>query len=100
MKQTVYYLPGMGGRLNTGLGRGIHDRNYKIVGRETLGEFQKFTFQDKIDTVKNDLEEYFWYPGAKVVAKTLSCGGKTSLSFGTKLFILTVLHWRRRFVVI
>ena len=77
MKQTVYYLPGMGGRLNTGLGRGIHDRNYKIVGRETLGEFQKFTFQDKIDTVKNDLEEYFWYPDAKVVAN----------SFGAYLFL-------------
>jgi len=37
---------------------------------------------------------------ADALAKTLSCGGKTSLSFGTKLFILTVLHWRRRFVVI
>lgn len=77
MKKTVYYLPGMGGRLDTGLGRGIHDRNYKIVGRETLGEFQKLTFQDKIDTVKNDLEEYFWYPDAKVVAN----------SFGAYLFL-------------
>jgi hypothetical protein len=40
MKDTVYYLPGMGGRLNTGLGRGIHDRGYKVVGRETRGEYQ------------------------------------------------------------
>ena len=38
---TAYYLPGIGGRLNTGLGRGIHDRGYKVVGLETLGEFQK-----------------------------------------------------------
>ena len=37
MENTVYYLPGMGGHLHTGLGRGISDRNYKIVGRETLG---------------------------------------------------------------
>ena len=77
MKQTVYYLPGMGGRLNTGLGRGIHDRNYKIVGRETLGEFQKLAFQDKIDIVKNDLVEHFWYPDAKVVVN----------SFGAYLFL-------------
>ncbi len=49
MKDTVYYLPGMGGRLNTGLGRGIYDRGYKVVGRETLGEYQKYSFQDKID---------------------------------------------------
>jgi hypothetical protein len=40
MKETAYYLPSMGGRLNTGLGRGIHDRGYKVVGRETLGDFQ------------------------------------------------------------
>ena len=70
MKKTVYYLPGMGGRLHTGLGRGIHDRNYKIVGRETLGEFQKLAFQDKIDIVKNDLVEHFWYPDAKVVVNS------------------------------
>ena len=77
MENTVYYLPGMGGRLHTGLGRGISDRNYKIVGRETLGEFQKLAFQDKIDIVKNDLVEHFWYPDAKVVVN----------SFGAYLFL-------------
>ena len=45
MKDTAYYLPGMGGRLNTGLGRGIHDRGYKVVGRETRGDFQKYSFR-------------------------------------------------------
>ena len=48
MKNTVYYLPGMGGHLNTGLGKGINDRGFQIVGRETLGEFQKYSFQDKL----------------------------------------------------
>ena len=60
MKDTAYYLPGMGGRLNTGLGRGIHDRGYKVVGRETRGDFQKYSFQDKIDLVAHDLEQHFW----------------------------------------
>ena len=76
MKDTVYYLPGMGGRLNTGLGKGIHDRGYKVVGRETRGEFQKYSFQDKIDLVANDLEQHFWYDEAKVVVN----------SFGAYLF--------------
>jgi hypothetical protein len=31
MKDTVYYLPGMGGRLNTGLGRGIYDRGFSAL---------------------------------------------------------------------
>ena len=76
MKDTAYYLPGMGGRLNTGLGRGIHDLGYKVVGRETRGDFQKYNFQDKIDLVANDLEQHFWYEEAKVVVN----------SFGAYLF--------------
>jgi hypothetical protein len=51
MKDTAYYLPGMGGRLNAGLGRGIHDRGYKVVVCESRGDFQKYSFQDKIDLV-------------------------------------------------
>jgi hypothetical protein len=77
MKDTAYYLPGMGGRLNTGLGRGIHDRGYKVVGRETRGDFQKYSFQDKIDLVANDLEQHFWYEEAKVIVN----------SFGAYLFL-------------
>ena len=37
MKDTVYYLPGMGGRLETGLGEGIIQRGYNVVGQATLG---------------------------------------------------------------
>ena len=84
MKDTVYYLPGMGGRLNTGLGRGIHDRGYKIVGRETRGEYQKYSFQDKIDLVANDLEQHFWYEEAKVVVN----------SFGGYLFLHAQLQMK------
>ena len=84
MKDTAYYLPGMGGRLNTGLGKGIHDRGYKIVGRETLGEFQKYSFQDKIDLVANDLEEHFWYENAKVIVN----------SFGAYLFFHAQLQMK------
>ena len=81
---TAYYLPGMGGRLNTGLGRGIHDRGYKVVGRETLGEFQKYGFQDKIDLVANDLEEHFWHEKSKVIVN----------SFGAYLFLHAQLQMK------
>ena len=81
---TAYYLPGMGGRLNTGLGRGIHDRGYKVVGRETLGEFQKYSFQDKIDLVANDLEKYFWHEKSKVIVN----------SFGAYLFLHAQLQMK------
>ncbi len=70
MNNTVYYLPGMGGRLHTGLGRGIHDRGFKVVGPETRGDFQKYRFQEKIDIVANDLEKHRWYEDAKVVVNS------------------------------
>ena len=76
MKDTVYYLPGMGGRLKTGLGKGIQDRGFNVMGRETLGEFQRYSFQDKIDIVATDLEGHFWYKEAKVIVN----------SFGAYLF--------------
>ena len=76
MKDTVYYLPGMGGRLNTGLGQAVLDRGFKVIGRETRGEFQRLSFQKKIDTIANDLETHFWYNGAKVILN----------SFGAYLF--------------
>ena len=76
MENTVYYLPGMGGRLNTGLGQAVLDRGFKVIGRETCGEFQKLSFQHKIDTIANDLGTHFWYSNAKVILN----------SFGAYLF--------------
>ena len=84
MKDTAYYLPGMGARFNTGLGRGINDLGYKVVGRETRAEFQKYSFQDKIDLVANDLKEHFWYEDAKVVVN----------SFGAYLFFQAQLQMK------
>ena len=77
MKDMVYYLPGMGGRLETGLGEGIIQRGYSVVGRATLGAFKKLRFQEKIDIVTADLVESFWNDSSIVVAN----------SFGAYLFL-------------
>lgn len=84
MHNTVYYLPGMGGRLHTGLGKGIHDSGFKVVGRETRGDFQRYSFQAKIDLVANDLEDHFWNEDGKVVVN----------SFGAYLFFHAQLQMR------
>ena len=57
MEKTVYYLPGRGGQLSTGLGKGLADRGLPVLGRETLGQFLKLTFQQQIDTIKSDLND-------------------------------------------
>ena len=38
--RTVYYLPGHGGQLATGLGQGLMDRGFHVAGRETRGDFR------------------------------------------------------------
>ncbi len=73
----VYYLPGWGGRLNTGLGEGLAERGFDIAGRETRDDFKNLTFQQKIDTIASDLLIHFWHPDAYVVAN----------SFGGYLFL-------------
>ena len=50
----------MGGRIDTGLGKGILDRGFEVVGRETRGDFKNLPFQGQIDAVAADLQEHFW----------------------------------------
>lgn len=75
--RTVYYLPGYGGRLSTGLGEGLASRGCDIAGRETVGEFRDLPFRQQVETVAEDLQQHFWYEDARVVA----------VSFGAYLFL-------------
>lgn len=81
MEQSVYYLPGRGGQLTTGLGKGLIDKGISVSGREARGQFLKLTFQQQIDTVRSDLEEKFWHDNARIVA----------VSYGAYLFLHTQL---------
>ena len=73
----IYYLPGMGGRLDAGLGEELLRRGFALSGRETIGAFKKLRFADQVDAVKQDLVGRFWKPEARVIAN----------SFGAYLFL-------------
>ena len=73
----IYYLPGMGGRLDAGLGEELLRRGFALRGRETVGAFKKLRFGEQVDAVKQDLVERFWKPEARVIAN----------SFGGYLFL-------------
>jgi predicted alpha/beta hydrolase family esterase len=73
----IYYLPGRGGRLQTGLGEALLSRGLNISGRETLGDFAKLRFPEQIELVAKDLKTHFWRDDAMVVAN----------SFGAYLFL-------------
>jgi alpha-beta hydrolase superfamily lysophospholipase len=77
MTRNVYYLTGMGGRLDTGLGQGLLSRGCQISGRELVGEFRKLDFQKQIDQIIEDLRDNFWNEDARVIAN----------SFGAYLFL-------------
>ena len=77
MRRSVYYLTGMGGRLDTGLGQALLSRGLEIAGRELIGEFRKLDFQDQIDHIVEDLQSNFWHEEAHVIAN----------SFGAYLFL-------------
>lgn len=75
--ETVYYLPGWGGLISTGLGQALLDRGYDVTGRETVGEFKSAGFTHQVEIVSNDLKEYFWREDAHVICN----------SFGGYLFL-------------
>ena len=77
MKNTIYYLPGYGGLLGTGLGAGLLARGLDVTGRQTVDEFRALPFQEQIDRVAQDLLDHFWNTDARVVAN----------SFGAYLFL-------------
>lgn len=76
-EKLVYYLPGRGGRLATGLGEGLRSRGWDITGRETVGPFRELAFADQVSAIAQDLQQHFWHPQARVVA----------VSFGAYLFL-------------
>jgi hypothetical protein len=40
-RSTIYYLPGAGGQLSTGLGQGLMRLGFDVAGRETRDEFRR-----------------------------------------------------------
>ena len=73
MGNSVYYLPGRGGEITTGLGQGLLGRGCSVEGRETRGAFLKLTFQQQLDTICKDLQDDFRNADAKLVAVSYGC---------------------------
>lgn len=67
MHKEVYYLPGRGGKLNTGLGEGLQQRGISVRCRELDGNFQRLSFQGQLDLIARDLNDY-WTPDSHIIA--------------------------------
>ncbi len=73
----IYYLPGHGRVIRSGLGAELLARSYEVAGRETLEPFRALTFSQQVQIVANDLQSNFWHESDRVVAN----------SFGAYLFL-------------
>jgi hypothetical protein len=77
MTRSIYYLPGHGGQLVTGLGQALLSRGYQITGRETVGDFRRLPFSQQIAIIAEDLKANHWHEDGIVIAN----------SFGAYLFL-------------
>ena len=55
MTTTIYYLPGHGGHLETGLGEVLPSRGIKVARRETIEDFRSLPFSEQVKLVAQDL---------------------------------------------
>ena len=86
----IYYVPGRGGRLNTGLGLELSARGYDLIGREIAGPgprdqsnpFASLSFQQQVDVIQHDLKTHAWAPEALVIGN----------SFGAYLIAHSILQ--------
>jgi len=69
LPMNIYYLPGRGGRLETGLGEALLSRGLNVSGRETLGDFAKLSFSEQIEHVAQDLKAQFRYDDAMTMSR-------------------------------
>ena len=70
LKHTVYYLPGWGGQLKTGLGHALISRGLEITGRETRGDFKDLGFNGQVSQIAQDLQDNFWTTESRVIANS------------------------------
>ena len=59
MKKPIYYLPGHGGVLQKGLGAALLSRGHEVMGRETVGEFNRLPFGQQVEVIAQDLTAHF-----------------------------------------
>ncbi len=74
----IYYMPGRGGRLSSGLGLELNRRGWDLMGREIGGSgprdpnnpFTQLSFQQQVDVVQHDLSTHNWTEDALVIGSS------------------------------
>jgi len=72
-ESTVFYLTGLGGKLDTGLGQALRDLGVTYSGISYSGSFEDLPHNEKLVLVKEKLSAFVEMGGNKLV--TVSAGG-------------------------
>lgn len=76
--QTIYYVPGRGGRLDQGLGVELSARGFDLIGREIsrhgsrekTNPFASLHFVQQIEVIQHDLKSHAWKEDALVIGNS------------------------------
>jgi len=69
-ENSVYYLPGRGGALHTGLGKGLGMRRCMVWGREIRDEFARLDFDQQVELIAGDIERSLWHENDRIIANS------------------------------
>ncbi len=70
LDKSIYLLCGHGGRITNGLGQELSRRGLDVVGRETVGDFNKLDFDQQVAIIAEDLKANFWHEDSRVIANS------------------------------
>jgi alpha-beta hydrolase superfamily lysophospholipase len=69
-KNSVYYLPGRGGTLRTGLGIGLGKRGCLVWGREIRDGFARLEFDEQVELIAGDIAQSLWHESNRIIANS------------------------------
>jgi hypothetical protein len=87
----LYYLPGRGGRLETGLGEALANQGLAVSGRETVGDFARLRVNIESTPTHDGDQGMGWHSDDEIELEqsapiaSVSLGGGRKFSFKHKL---------------
>lgn len=69
-ENSVYYLPGRGGALHTGLGMGLEIRRCMVWGREIRDGFARLEFDEQVELIAGDIAQSLWHESNRIIANS------------------------------
>lgn len=79
-EKPIYFIPGRGENIASGLGQIIASLGFIVQGREIIADFARLGFSEQLILIQSDLQSAFWHSEAVLIGR----------SFGAYLLLHTL----------